>query len=1387
MLDKEQFIDFILSGATEEKRTSTAEAESALPEGFEGFGFDTEEPVVASESDASATFAQRLLEASGFGLAELVQRDNVIRGNDAVRKHLPARVSYWPKTTNRSYQTLLFETELTDKKILSIPAFKGRKMSHLGDVESALARLVSEALEGFQHGGERVTADVRQGKKEETLCVVSILDKREGEPVRLVCFGTQNKVTAGLETFHLTEQTRFWEPQLAREHLALLYERQFKKLESPDWQEAFTTTEERKQAEKLLEICTGEAPTEKDIQESVLNLLDLIAKGFGLRKKPKTERRLQAYALPPDHDIGIDPEERQSKHGGRNPFGGVALRDERKRLLGYIIYPLKSTSDAARLRQYLEKHNRFHNVLVIYPGEEQASLELWQGKEQLNGKLRKGQGYKDAAEVVNLLSRFFVVSKAKVRNPAELAQELAFRARYLRRLAIRQLEDEPEEGHLRDLYNAFKEALVHDQTEEEFADAYAQTLTYGLFSARWVSKDEYAFSGERFTRESALEHMPATSPFLRKFFQTVLQVSLDFKLTWLLDDIADLLYRINIENIFEQTSGNSTSIATDPVIHFYEPFLAAYDAKMREKRGVYYTPEPVVSYIVRSIDYILKTEFDLPEGLADKSKITIQNPDGTKEKVHRVQILDPATGTGTFLHKVIQTIHESFTGNKKEWQEYIHSDLLPRIHGFELLMAPYAVAHMKLGLQLVNSGYKFKKDERLNIYMTNTLEEGSGSSESLPFTEWLVEEAEAANKVKTKQPIMVVLGNPPYSYESENTGEWITSLVKDYYQIDGKSLGEHNPKGLQDDYVKFMRFAQWRIAQTSYGIFAFINNHNYIDGPTFRGMRQNFMNTFNSIYVLDLHGNTKKKECCPDGSDDKNVFDIQQGVAIGLFTKNQGKKENSQVYYSELWGMREIYSKAQHSFSLSGGKYWWLRNHDLSNTSWEHLSPKSPFYLFIPQNTTLLSEYESGWKITDIMPLYSVGIVTSRDKLSVHMTAEEAESVLTQFVSLPAEEARQLFNLGKDSRDWQVALAQADLKETNLEKEYLIPLFYRPFDVRFTYYTGHSRGFHSMPRPAVMKQMLHENVALLTSRMTKGEQFAHVGVTQHISEKILMSPKTSNNSFHFPLYLYSVDGGPYKRAAAISEYKKLVRGSIEIEAKDVPHEQQRIAELITQLFPQKNYPSWPNISPFFIILIVDKTKLNFTPNQQGDLKKDFGTNDIFHYIYSILHSPLYRRRYTEFLRLDFPRIPLPSNSSLFRFLCNLGEELVHLHLMRASLLKKTIVSFCDKGGRKIEKVGEAKRTLANIRNGFGRLYINPKSYFDGIPLAVWNFLVGGYQVCYKWLDDRKKAKRSLSDKDIEHYQKIIVAINETIRIMGEIDEVIEEHGGWPDAFVTKDD
>ncbi|MGH9944885.1 MAG: N-6 DNA methylase, partial [Pyrinomonadaceae bacterium] len=501
-----------------------------------------------------------------------------------------------------------------------------------------------------------------------------------------------------------------------------------------------------------------------------------------------------------------------------------------------------------------------------------------------------------AEQVTQLLRAFLAAEVTTVASPKELAVRMAGIARLIDDLIRRALAEESADGPLHEQMKGFREVLLHDLTTEQFADMYAQTICYGLFAARCNAR-----GGTRFTRQHAAYDLPNTNPFLKKLFTRVAGPELDDEPhAWAVDDLAELLHRADIGAILADFGKRTRR--EDPVVHFYETFLAAYDPRLRETRGVYYTPEPVVSYIVRSVNHILKTDFNLPEGLADTSRVTLKGPSGEgRTEVHKVLILDPAVGTGTFLHGIVRHIHESLSGQRGMWPAYVSAHLLPRLFGFELLMAPYAVAHMKLGLQLSETGYDFRADERLRVYLTNTLEEAFQLEGVDPFGRWIAEEASAANEVKQEAPVMVVLGNPPYSGHSANMGQWIAKLLRgvdtqtgkktgNYFEVGGQPLGERNPKWLNDDYVKFIRFAQWRIEQTGYGVLAFVTNHGYLDNPTFRGMRQSLIETFDDIYVLDLHGNSKKKERAPDSSKDQNVFDIQQGVAIGIFVKRAGTR-----------------------------------------------------------------------------------------------------------------------------------------------------------------------------------------------------------------------------------------------------------------------------------------------------------------------------------------------------------------------------------------------------------------------------------------------------------------------------------------------------------------
>ncbi|MEW6201846.1 MAG: type ISP restriction/modification enzyme, partial [bacterium] len=542
---------------------------------------------------------------------------------------------------------------------------------------------------------------------------------------------------------------------------------------------------------------------------------------------------------------------------------------------------------------------------------------------------------------------------------------------------------------------------------------------------------------------------------------------------------------------------------------------------------------------------------------------------------------------------------------------------------------------------------------------------------------------------------------------------WIGNLIERYKSVDGKPLGEKNPKWLQDDYVKFILFAQWKIEQAGEGLLGFITNHSYLDNPTFRGMRQALMDTFDEIYLLDLHGNSLKKEKCPDGSKDENVFDIRQGVTIAIFVKKKGEKSGCKVYHSDLWGLREK-------------KGDWLHVNSIKTTKWKKLTPKTEYYLFIPREEKHLREYEKYPKIPVIFPVNSVGIVTARDNLTIKWTPEEVWQTVLNFSKLDSEIARKAYNLGKDARDWKVTMAQKDLLESDLDKSKIVPILYRPFDIRYTYYTGKSRGFHCMPRPEVMWHMIKKNMGLITIRRSRSqESWKYALVTDNIIAGATAITSLDIN-YLFPLYLYK-QGEPKKR-------------------KSVP--------TVMMLFePRADYEvRQPNLSP---ALIVQLTK---------SYKKEPSPEDIFYYIYAILYSNIYRDKYAEFLKSDFPRIPFTNDYKLFARLAGYGKTLVDLHLLKTSEIDKTFAKFQGRGENKVEKI---KRDDEQ-----NRIYINSERYFDGIEKEIWEYQIGGYQVLDKWLKERKG--KTLSLTDVKHYCNIASSLKKTLKIQKGIDSIYQD-------------
>jgi predicted helicase len=1017
---------------------------------------------------------------------------------------------------------------------------------------------------------------------------------------------------------------------------------------------------------------------------------------------------------------------------GETPLGYIEAKDVGK--------PLDKEEKSDQMKRYLEGLSNL--ILTDY-------LEFrWyvNGKHRLTARLADVSSTKKlktakngATEVTELLTAFLNAQVPTLANSKELAVKMAAIARLIREAINKAFKQETKSGSLHQQFRGFQKVLLHDLTEEQFSDMYAQTICYGLFAARCNMKGSATF-----TREHAAFNLPKTNPFLRKLFGHIAGPDLHESIVWAVDDLAELLNRADINEILRDF-GKRTG-REDPVVHFYETFLVAYDPKIRETRGVYYTPEPVVSYIVRSVDHILKKDFGLIDGLADSSKIQIKDPHGKgKIETHKVLILDPATGTGTFLYEVINRIFDSFKKNKGMWSGYVSEHLLPRLFGFELLMAPYAVAHLKLGLQLDETGYDFKNDERLRVYLTNSLDEVLQLKSDDPFSHWIIDEANAASEIKQDAPVMVILGNPPYSGHSINKGKWIINLLhgmdthsgkksSNYFEVDGEPLGERNPKWLNNDYIKFIRFAQWRIEQTGYGILAFITDNSYLDGVTMRGMRQGLMQTFDDIYLLDLHGNTNKKERSPNDGKDENVFDIQQGVSISLFIKRKSNKSQlAKVHHAHLWGVREIYDEnVQDKPLLAGGKYHWLWQNDVSTTVWKELKPQTPFYLFIPQDTDLRAEYERYWKVTEIFPVNNTGVITSRDKFVLGFNEEEVSRRITDFRTLEFEEAKAKYHLG-DVRERTLRQSWIMVREMEEPKQYLTQMLYRPFDKRWLFY------HHSLvrwPVYAIMKHLMAGNNRGFITRITK-DKWDCLACSSVMGHKALAAYDVN---YLFPLYLY-----PEIQKTSLFD---------DNEPTDAPGGRR------------------PNLSPDFVGYSADCLKLKYIEEGRGDLQITFSPEDIFNYMYAVFHSLTYRSRYAAFLKIDYPRLPFTSKPGLFRALCYLGSDLVGLHLMEKHA--PVITGYPIPGDNTVEAV---RYTEPKEGAEQGRVWINKTQYFEGVPPEVWAFHVGGYQVCQKWLKDRKG--RQLTYDDLTHYQRIVSTLSETIRLMEEIDEAIEDHGGWP--------
>jgi len=880
-----------------------------------------------------------------------------------------------------------------------------------------------------------------------------------------------------------------------------------------------------------------------------------------------------------------------------------------------------------------------------------------------------------------------------IKSSKKLAEMMAGKARLLSDVIEKALtsdETNREDSTLKDQLNGFKDILIHDITPKGFADVYAQTIAYGMFAAR-LHDDTL----DNFSRQEAAELIPKSNPFLRKLFGYIAGPDIDDRIKWIVDSLVEIFQATDVADLLKNY-GKTTKME-DPIIHFYETFLSEYDPKLRKARGVWYTPQPVVNFIVRAVDDILKTEFELPQGLADTSKTKIKvNLQGKQieQEVHRVQILDPATGTGTFLAEVVKQIHKRFEGQQGIWSNYVETHLLPRLNGFELLMASYAMAHLQMDLLMTQTGYKPTREQRFRIYLTNSLEESHPETGTL-FANWLSAEANEANHIKRDTPVMVVMGNPPYSVSSSNKSEWIEKLTADYK----KDLNERNIQPLSDDYIKFIRFGQHFIDKNGSGILAYIANNSFIDGILHRQMRKHLLESFDSIYILDLHGNAKKKEICPDGTIDQNVFDIMQGVSINVFVKTGKKKTNNlgNVFHFDLFGKRE-------------DKYNFVYDNSLKNILWNDLQPKAPNYFFVKKDFSSESTY-TGFSLRELFLIGGAGVQTKRDSLFVDF---DKSVLLERINSLLSNSLSKQDNADLNIQNSSSYRLTEKINTQSFEKSLIKKYNYRVFDDRIIYY---DRNLLGRPFFNVMQHMLKDNIGLIVCKQQSTFDFQHAFITNKLTDHNSISLQTKESSFLFPLFHYPDTTG--------------------------------------QLDLGNGLERQSNLNPELISIIATKLGLVFTI-EKSNKEGAFSSIDLLDYIYAILHSPTYREKYKEFLKIDFPRIPYPKDPETFWQLVKLGDEIRQIHLLESPVVDHYITQYPIDGTNDVVKINYHEH----------KVYINETQYFANVPEVAWNFYIGGYQPAQKWLKDRKD--RKLDFDDILHYQKIIVALSETSRLMSEI-------------------
>lgn len=975
---------------------------------------------------------------------------------------------------------------------------------------------------------------------------------------------------------------------------------------------------------------------------------------------------LESYSVTNNYDATVIHEpSRQNEYGSPD----FKITSASGSTIGFIEckkanYDIESLIESDQVKKYLQLTNNliitnYTKFILIKNGE----IEQIESLCSLYTKVKTV----NSNGTEELFEKFFTSKPSKITTSEKLSITLANRTRLLKNAIL--LEMEEDKNPFYPVQILFKN-IIPDINRSSFVDVYSQIISFGLLFFKLSNNKEIS-------RTSILNEIPHYIPLLRDVFHNAQFHRWGKSSKWILDEIFDLLNNIDSKLIKESLSYKYKPILKmrdknlkDPFIYFYETFLETYDKDVKIQRGVFYTPESVVSYIINSLDFILKKKIGIKKGFLDDS----------------IKVLDFATGTGTFILALIEYIKDSLwkTNNYGLFNYEVNEFILENVYGFELLAVPYIICHLRIHEYLESHGFHYTGNEieRAEVYLTNTL--ANDQTKLSGYFADIDEEIELARKVKENEELLVIMGNPPYSVSSSNKTDFIENLMKSYKVAVSK---EKNIQPLSDDYIKFLRFAHWKMENVNKGVIGVITNNGFIDGIIHRGIREELIKTFDEIYILDLHGNSNIGECCPDGSVDQNVFEIKQGVCISFFIKT-GKKNNKNkgVYYSSLQGSQK-------------NKYNYLYTKTFQDTDFEKIKASKPYFWLKKQHFNGEAEYKKGISLLEIFNKNSAGIKTARDALTIHFNKETLKKTLNDFTKLSPELITEKYNL-KDSRDWKVHLAKQDVLKYKESDDNIYKIMYRPFDIRYTFYTGESKGFMESPRNGVMENLLNDNIALLSGRMSKSKKITSFFCTNLINE--LKTAENTRGSYCFPLYIFSENSKEYNYT---DKFKKRI---------------------------SKMYP-------------------NFT------------LEHVFPYLYAILFSNSYREKYNELLKIDFPKIIFVENEDLFKKISKYGEHLIELHLLK----------YCFDTDISSFPVRDANMAISKVQYDNSKIYINSTTYFDSVPIEVWEYTIGGYKILDKWLKARKQNRLSLTFEDIKYFINLINVIYETIKTQSMIDSIVQ--------------